>query len=220
MKPLLAFDLDGTLIDSAQDIADAVNLTLTRHGKKKVAFETVVAHIGEGLRKLIMDFFPELKADQHASFQLEQEFLVDYENQMFNKTQVYPGVFDFLKTWEGPISIITNKNEAPAKALVHHLGLHQFSWIEILGADSLPEKKPSPLPLQTVMSLAQRSPQTTIMIGDGTPDLLSAQRAGTHSIAIGFGYTSSEILQTYQPSAFLSSYSNLDKLIKGLGFLN
>lgn len=218
MKPLLVFDLDGTLIDSAADIADAVNATLTRYGHSEVPFDVVVSHIGEGLRKLIGDFFPEKHRHPELLRRIEWEFLQTYEEKMFNQTRLYPGVLDFLRSWKGPIGIITNKNEAPAKALIRHLGLYQFPWIRIFGADSLPEKKPSPLPLQTMMTLAQRGAEQTLMIGDGTPDMLSAQKAGVRSVAIGFGYTAPDILQQYQPAALLEHYTQLGKLIEGLGF--
>lgn len=218
MKPLLVFDLDGTLIDSAQDIADAVNETLARHHKGTVSFETVVAHIGEGLRKLISDFFPEEQAFPERAHQLEREFLTIYEERMLNQTGVFPGVIEFLQKWQGPIGIITNKNEAPAKILVQHLELHRFPWVEVFGGDSLREKKPSPYPLQKMMALAGRDPEQTLMIGDGIPDMLSAQRAGVRSVAIGFGYTHLDILKQYQPAACLSHYSELDKLIESLGF--
>lgn len=219
MKPLLAFDLDGTLIDSAHDIVDAVNITLHRYHKSTLGHDLVVSHIGEGLRKLIRDFFPEYHHLPHRLHEIELEFLVVYEEQMFNKTKIYPGVVEFLQQWQGPIGIITNKNEAPAKALLKHLGLDRFRWVEVFGADSLSEKKPSPLPLQTLMKLAERTPEQTLMIGDGTPDMLSAQRAGVRSVAIGFGYTDRNILKTYHPGAFLEHYSDLHKAVESFGFL-
>lgn len=213
IKPLLTFDLDGTLIDSAADIADAVNLTLNNHDKPSVDFPTVVAHIGDGLRKLISDFFPEIPNNDPMHSVIEQEFFKTYESVMLNKTQVFPGVFEFLESWDGPIGIITNKNLHPTKILVEHLGLNRFQWVEVFGADSWPEKKPSPLPLQKMMALANRDHRQTFMIGDGTPDMLSAKNANTKSIAINFGYTKLEILKQYQPSAVLNHYSELAELI-------
>jgi phosphoglycolate phosphatase len=218
MKPLLAFDLDGTLIDSARDITNAVNITLLRHGKSTVPYDTVVAHIGEGLRKLLIDFFPEYLNLPDILDKIELEFLHCYEEEMLKETKVYPGVIDFLTHWHGPIGIITNKPIIPTKILVEHLGLKRFPWIEIYGADSLAEKKPSPLPLHTMMRLAGRPSQHTIMIGDGIPDMQSAINAGVRSIAINFGYTSKNILQKYSPSALLEHYSELPKVLQTLGY--
>lgn len=213
MKPLLVFDLDGTLIDSAPDIITAANMTLQRHGKPKQSDEQITSHIGEGLRKLIDDLFinDQLPAEQLRA--IENEFLQTYQTVMFEKTRIYPGVEEFLTQYDGPIGIITNKNVGPAKALVNHLGLNRFPWVQVFGADSLSEKKPSPLPLQTMMGLAGSTPENTIMIGDGIPDMISAQRAGVAAIGIGFGYTKTEVLQTFAPIAVLADYGELHGIV-------
>lgn len=215
MNPLLVFDLDGTLIDSAPDIITAVNRTLVDNNKKSLTHEVIIAHIGEGLKKLIADIFIEDNLAPSQLIELEMEFLRNYEDEMFNQTRVFPGVEQFLCHYQskGPMAIITNKNEAPAKAILKHLGLDRFPWVNVFGADTLEERKPSPLPLQTMMKLAGHTPQNTYMIGDGIPDVLSALRAGVPSIAIGFGYTEVDLLQTYDPKAVLSHYKDLSSLL-------
>lgn len=216
MNPLLVFDLDGTLIDSTPDIVVAVNRTLESNGKKALSDEIIISHIGEGLKKLIADIFMEDNLDPGKLIEIEMEFLGIYEQEMFNQTRVFPGVEDFLTQYQGPIAIITNKNETPAKALLRHLGLDRFPWLNVFGADTLEERKPSPLPLRTMMKLAGHSPQNTFMIGDGIPDVLSALRAGVPSIAIGFGYTSTHLLQEYEPRGILSHYLDLPELLTKL----
>lgn len=100
------------------------------------------------------------------------------------KLQIFWASRIFLQNYSGKIGIILNKNERMAKDH-HSLRLRSITlgWL-FLGADTLAEKKPSPLPLQTMMQMAQTTPDNTIMIGDGTPDMVSAQRAGVRSIAI------------------------------------
>lgn len=213
MNPLLAFDLDGTLIDSAPDIIRAVNRTLKLYNKPVQTDEVVIAHIGEGLRKLIADLFQSEKLTDPEIDEVQKNFLKIYEEEMVEETSIFPGAEDFLANYTGPIAIITNKNEAPAKRIIKHLGLHRYPWVNVFGADTLAEKKPSPLPLQAMMKLAQRDPASTIMIGDGIPDMVSAQRAGVASIAIGFGYTQVEILKKYEPRAVLGHYSELSSLL-------
>lgn len=216
MNPLLVFDLDGTLIDSAPDIVVAVNRTLANHSKPTLSDETIVAHIGEGLKKLIADIFAPDNLDPGTLMGLEAEFLQIYEEEMLGQTRIFPGVEKFLSAYQGPMAIVTNKNERPAKKIIQHLGLDRFPWVEVFGADSLAERKPSPLPLQTVMKLAGHTTQNTFMIGDGIPDMVSAQRASVPSIAIQFGYTTQTILETYSPRAVLSHYDELSSLIKRL----
>lgn len=216
MAKLLCFDLDGTLVDSAKDIANAVNRTLIELEKPPLEYDLIVSHIGDGLRALLKGVFPEApKGFDEES--LVQRFLDIYEEEMLKSTTLFPGVEEFLLRWTqggGQIGIITNKNEAPAKILVQHLGLDRFPWVDVFGADTLRERKPSPLPLQTMMAKAGRSPQETLMIGDGTPDMASAKAAGVDAIAIGFGYTTLEILQKYEPLAVLHHYSHFSELIE------
>ncbi len=73
------------------------------------------------------------------------EFLRIYEEEMFNQTRIFPGVEDFLTQHKGPMAVVTNKNEVPAKAIIKHLGLDQFPWRQVYGADSLAEQSPDPL---------------------------------------------------------------------------
>lgn len=218
MKPLLIFDLDGTLVDSAHDIAEALNLTLKNNGRQPIPHAKIVEHIGDGLRKLLIDFFPEYQNDLVAEAQLEQEFLANYEEVMLNNTTIFPGVESFLTSWNGPLGIITNKNEAPAKILIQHLGLHRYPWVDIFGADTLAEKKPSPLPLRTMMKKANYLPAQTLMIGDGTPDILSAKAAGVKSVAIAFGYTSVETLRQLGATEVLPHYDQMYETLKKMGF--
>lgn len=215
-QPLLVFDLDGTLIDSAPDIVVAVNRTLSNHGKKQLDDATIIAHIGEGLKKLLADLFIGDHLEPAAVINLEMEFLRIYEEEMFTRTRIFPGVENFLSSYEGPVAIITNKNELPAKAILKHLGLSRFPWVEVFGADTLAERKPSPLPLNTMMGLAGHDRTNTLMIGDGIPDMVSAQRAGVSALAIEFGYTSPADLKKYEPKAFLRGYHEFPQVLKSL----
>ncbi|MGZ3772903.1 MAG: HAD family hydrolase [Bdellovibrio sp.] len=216
MNPLLVFDLDGTLIDSAPDIIVAVNRTLAHHGKNKLNDDVIVSHIGEGLKKLIADLFLEENLDPDKIIELEMEFLRIYDEEMLKRTKIFDGVEEFLTNYSGPISIVTNKNEGPAKTILKHLGLDKFPWAHIFGADSLEERKPSPVPLKTVMKLTGHEPHNTFMIGDGIPDVLSALRAGVPSIAIGFGYTATSLLKEYDPKGVLQHYHELPRLLSKL----
>ncbi|HEY8272518.1 MAG TPA: HAD hydrolase-like protein [Pseudobdellovibrionaceae bacterium] len=218
--PLLIFDLDGTLIDSAKDISSALNKTLTFYNKSTLPHEVIVNHIGEGLLKLLSDFFPEHKNSPPHEYQhIYLHFLNTYEEEMHKTTRLYPGAVEFLRQYPGPKGIVTNKNEAPAKKVLHHLNLlahEEISWVGVFGADTFSECKPHPLPLQEMMKLAKHSKTTTFMIGDGIPDMKAAQAAGVGAIAVEFGYSKIEILQKYNPVATLPSYATLHSLIKEL----
>ena len=214
MLPLLAFDLDGTLVDSAPDIVSAVNIVLTRHHKPALPYETIVAHIGDGLRQLITDAFAPYHPSERSQRDIELEFYSTYEQEMLKLTKPFPGVMEFLASYKGPIGVITNKSERPARIILDHLGFDAFPWVQIYGGDTCEEKKPSALPLEKMMALAQRSPQNTLMIGDGTPDMGTAQNSGATAVAITFGYSALAILEKYQPRFFLHHYRELPKIIE------
>lgn len=218
MTRLLCFDLDGTLVDSAGDIATAVNRTLVEFSKEPLPYDLIVSHIGEGLRVLLQGVFHSLPPGMTTDALVER-FLAVYEEEMLKTTLPFSGVTDFLDRWVadgGLIGVITNKNEAPARRLIEHLELHRYPWVDIFGADTLPERKPSALPLQTMMRKAGVTSAETLMIGDGTPDLVSAKAADVRSVAIEFGYSSKEVLARYHPTTYLSRYQDLHRVIRDL----
>lgn len=141
MLPLLAFDLDGTLVDSAPDIVSAVNIVLTRHHKPALPYETIVAHIGDGLRQLITDAFAPYHPSERSQRDIELEFYSTYEQEMLKLTKPFPGVMEFLASYQGPIGVITNKSERPARIILDHLGFDAFPWVQIYGGDTWEEKK-------------------------------------------------------------------------------
>ena len=116
--PLLIFDLDGTLIDSAADIHVALNHMLKNHNRPSVDLKTLTSHIGDGLTKLVNDFFPEFIIDSRENTQRVDEFLELYRGEYLTKlTVLYPGVFEFLQNYQGPKALVTNKAIQRAAAI-------------------------------------------------------------------------------------------------------
>lgn len=212
--PLLIFDLDGTLIDSADDLLFAMNSMLTKHQRSSVDRATLVAHIGDGLYKLVNDFFPEFPIQSHENIEKVDEFLKIYEEHLTHRTLLYPDVFDFLNRYKGPKALVTNKNIKPTQLIFQHFKLDQMNWVSLIGGDSLAEKKPSALPLTHVMNLIGYSAENTWMIGDGRPDMISAQAAGCKKVAVHYGYSKPEELAIYKPQHVLKRFSDLRQLLK------
>ncbi len=214
MLPLLAFDLDGTLIDSAQDITTALNFVFTSYQKPILQKCEVIPYIGNGPRQLINQTFSSENLDHAMINELYQLFIDTYYQVMLETTSLYPGVFDFLNQYKGPIGIITNKPIQPTRKILKHLGIDHFPWIDIYGADSLSEKKPSPLPLKTMMKKANREPRASMMIGDGIPDMESGLNAGAKIIAVSYGYSELDLLEKYQPNQILHQFKDLSTILE------
>lgn len=211
--PLLIFDLDGTLIDSAQDIHIAINKMLALNGRKLVDFPTLVSHIGDGLKKLVNDFFPEYHIESKENEIKVVEFLKIYEQNMVEHTKLFPDVAQFLQSYEGAKAIVTNKNIQPTLEILEHFSLQNLPWVAVIGGDSLAERKPSAMPLRHVMEKAQTAAAQTWMIGDGRPDMLSAKAAGCLKVAVHYGYSTEAELAIYQPDHVLKTFSDLKGLI-------
>jgi phosphoglycolate phosphatase len=211
---LLIFDLDGTLIDSAPDIVATTHALFTERGVPLLEEETVVAAIGEGLKQLVFSLFPETHGDPRLLRQLEDDFYRHYENNLILRTTIYEGVETFLGSNRKKIAIVTNKYALLAERTVTGLGLDRYPWLRVYGADSLPNRKPHPLPLIEVMKVAGVSREQTVMIGDGIPDMIAARRAGVHSIGVTFGYSKPEILRARGASLLMDAYRDLPELLR------
>ena len=137
----LIFDLDGTLVDSAPDIVDTTNFLMRARGRSPLPEATIVAAIGEGLKKLVHDLFPETHGNPEEQARLEADFFQAYEDHLLKKTTVYPGVQEFLKKWPGKIAVVTNKYEKMAVQTLEGLGLMTHPWVCVFGAETFPNDK-------------------------------------------------------------------------------
>ncbi|MBK8158860.1 MAG: HAD hydrolase-like protein [Rhodospirillaceae bacterium] len=144
----LVFDLDGTLIDSAPDIADAVNTLLQELGKAPLALEAVKSMIGDGAPVLLARALKAAGSPQTAG-QLMPRFKIHYEAASTNRTALYPKVREILEEFrrEGRhLALCTNKPSATTRVVLDHFGLSAL-FQSIIGGDSLKERKPAREPL-------------------------------------------------------------------------
>lgn len=213
---LVIFDLDGTLIDSAADIVDTTNELLRQYGEPELPTATVVAAIGEGLKQLIHGCFPKLASSPEAVRKIDRDFYELYRANMMRKTEVFPGIREFLSATPYKTAIVTNKYEDLTLVTLEKLELHRHPWVKVFGADSLAHKKPHPLPLQEVMKAAGVSPAETVMVGDGLPDMGAAKAAGVRALACEYGYCAAEKLVAAGAFATVKSPWDLAQALNGL----
>ena len=191
MKPpygLLVFDLDGTLIDSSQDLAQSVNATRADAGLAPLSAATVASYVGNGAETLIRRALGAGAADDTVSRGLAF-FLRYYRAHMLDHTVLYDGVREALHGWHAsglPMAVLTNKPEAFSRSLVAGLGVgHCFA--RVYGGNSFPAKKPDPRGLRSIMREFGFSPPATMMVGDSCVDVLTARNAGTACAGVSYG---------------------------------
>lgn len=214
---LAIFDLDGTLIDSAPDIVDTTNSLLRQYGEPELPDATIVSAIGEGLRQLIHSCFPQLANSEESIQKIDRDFYRLYRANMVRKTVVFPGIHEFLESSPYKIAIVTNKFEDLTHLTLEKLELNRYPWVKVFGADSLPERKPHPLPLFEVMRAASVTANETVMIGDGLPDMGAAKAAGVRSLACEYGYCAAEKLIAAGATSTVKSPQELSQALLRLG---
>jgi phosphoglycolate phosphatase len=197
---LIVFDLDGTLIDSRQDLCNSVNATLTNFSLRPLPDETIASFIGDGAAMLIRRALampgelPAGASPEEAFFdEAFAYFLAYYRAHKLDYTQVYPGVIESLEALKimpdgtsRPMAVLTNKPVGPARAICEGLGLSPY-FFRIYGGDSFATKKPDPLGLITLMREAGTIPAETVMIGDSDVDIRTARNAGAWALGCSFG---------------------------------
>ena len=182
------FDLDGTLIDSRQDLAESTNELLVSYGAAPLSFDEATSFVGDGARVLVERALAASALDVDVNAALDR-FLTIYDRRLLNYTTPYDGVPELL-AWaasQAPVAVLTNKPTGPAVRLLEALGLAPFvRWT--IGGDAGFARKPDPSALQHLMSDAGAQPERTLMVGDSMVDVETGRRAGAHVCAAGYGF--------------------------------
>ena len=194
MLKLLIFDLDGTLVDTSLDIADAVNYAVEPLGKSRYSVEEIKAMVGSGITKLFRSLIPPESSIPEES--IIKRFLDYYSAHLLDNTKAYPYVKETLSRLGDHYkkAVISNKREGFSREILEGIGILQFFDI-VLGSDSVREQKPSPVPVLEVMKRFGAAKDEAVMIGDSSYDIEAAGAAGTKVIAVTYGFRSRETLK-------------------------
>ncbi|APF39294.1 phosphoglycolate phosphatase (plasmid) [Chelatococcus daeguensis] len=203
----ILFDLDGTLVDSARDLTDAVNALLAEEGLPQVSLAAVKSMIGDGAAKLVERALAATGGDLSRLPAHVVRFLAIYETGAAGHTAAYPGVPEVLHELKRRglrLAVVTNKPYAATMDILEALGLAGF-FGAVIGGDSLPERKPHPAPLQAALARLEVSPEAAIMVGDNYHDVEAARAAGVRAFAVTYGYS-------HRPHAELGADRLLDTM--------
>lgn len=220
-KKVIIFDLDGTLIDSVPDLALAVNFMLTELNHDIFSEDIIREWVGNGAQTLVKRALSGCSTISNTlDIQLFDSaleiFLNFYKNNLSVQTVMYKGVattLKKLKEYGYILTIVTNKPYDFVEPILKGLNINHFFSLT-LGADSLKEKKPSPLPLLHICEAYNINVSQAIMIGDSKNDIVAANNCNMHSIGVTYGYNYGESISTYKPTFIVNNFSHISDVLK------
>jgi phosphoglycolate phosphatase len=185
---LLVFDLDGTLVDSSQDLADSVNALLHELGAPELPPDAVTGMVGDGAATLVRRALVTAGVEVNPRQALER-FLDHYDRRLLATTKPYAGMVETLEALRPTyaLAVLTNKPAAASMRLLEGLGLLKF-FPEVIGGDTPFGRKPDPAGLLALISRASATPETTLLVGDSPVDLATAQRADARICLARYGF--------------------------------
>jgi phosphoglycolate phosphatase len=185
---LIVFDLDGTLIDSRHDLADAANALIVESGGRPLPVEAITSMVGEGAPLLVRRALKAAGVDVDVRSALAR-FLELYDERLLVHTRLYDGTKDALEALapRATLAILTNKPQRPTERILDGLAIASFfRWT--IGGDTAHGRKPDPAGLDHLMSAAGTAPSDTVMVGDSAIDLRTARAAGTRVCLVRYGF--------------------------------
>ncbi len=207
----VVFDLDGTLIDSKDDLILSVNATLTKLGRPVLPTGQISGYIGQGAPLLIRRALGDAATDEECRRGLEF-FLAYYETHKMDHTTVYPGVREALAQLSSlSMAVLTNKPARISRRILQELGLADC-FRAIYGGNSFPTKKPDPLGMHTIHKEFGVIPRETILIGDSEIDVQTARNAGAWAGSVTYGFGAHR-LEEFPPDFFLHDLAPLPPLL-------
>lgn len=209
---LFLFDLDGTLVDSREDIVHAVNAALIAMALPACSPAEVIRHVGEGMELLVQRVLFKVTGVEPNPRQVDTGvglMLEEYRRHLIGTTSLYPGVRETLNALRGAeFGLISNKKEEFCRGILDAFGLADLFDV-VLGGDSLPRRKPDPTPLLNAMFRCGAAPEETVMVGDSPTDIFAGKAAGVATCGASYGFRSREELVTAGCDVIIDSFTEL-----------
>jgi len=213
MKPirLLIFDLDGTLVNTLEDITHSVNFTLGKLGRPLLHLDTVRQYVGDGMTMLLSR-----SLGMHADL-LEEAigiYTVHQSRNLVVRSHLYPGVKETLAYFRSlPMAVVTNKTLEFSEPLLDKLGIRRYFGM-VIGADAGLPLKPAPDAFLRIMKGLSIGKEYAAVVGDGTTDVLAGKAAGITTCAVTYGFRSEDELRQVGPDHVISAFPELKKLFR------
>ena len=216
---LILFDLDGTLVDSAPDLAAAIDRMLAALGRPAAGEAKVRGWIGHGMPMLVRralsgEMWP--KADPPDFQQGLTLYMGFYGEAMAEQTRLYSGVIECLeeiRAMEIPMACVTNKHSRFTRALIEKMGVLEY-FVVLASGDEFKSPKPDPAPLLSVAARLGVDPLTALMVGDSSADAKAAKAAGMMLAMVSYGYHGDTPVETFEPDLLIDSLEMLPRYVK------
>jgi phosphoglycolate phosphatase len=191
------FDLDGTLVDTSRDLADALSYAVSPWGLDPFGPDETKPLVGEGIDRLILKALVPMgkeDAERHAP-EAMRRFVKHYSENLTTHSRPYEGVDETLRELSNAfgLAVLSNKRTAMCEGILKNLGLAEH-FLLIAGGDTVPEKKPSVLAARYVLDTLGAQPEETALVGDSSIDIQTAKAAGIFSVAVPYGFRPRETL--------------------------
>ena len=215
-RTTIVFDLDGTLVDTAPDLIDTLNIILGREGMPPVPYEQGRVSIGGGARAMISRGLA-AEGRQVSPAELDKmfvDFIAHYSAHIADRSRPFPGVeraLERLADGDFILAVCTNKLEGLSRQLLDTLDLSRH-FAAICGQDTFAVQKPDPVILKRTIATAGGDANAAIMVGDSATDVLTARAAGVPVIGVDFGYTEKPISE-FAPDCVISHFDELQAVI-------
>ena len=211
----LLFDLDGTLIDSREDIADSANALRISRGLEPLSLDVIGSYIGDGIEALVRQLMgPEFESTLPV---LVDEFRSHYNEHCVVKTYLYDGVLPTLQALRAAgyaMAVVTNKPEKISLRILEKLGVGGC-FGAVIGGNTVANKKPHPQPLEEACRRLGLPLSASCMIGDSRVDIEAGKNAGIPSIAIKDGIGDQALLAAAGPDLTLAAFGELTQHLRG-----
>ena len=215
----IAFDLDGTLLDTIHDLAAAINLTLERLGDAPLPKDTIRTMVGKGVANLVRRALAASRGVEPSEVDEQRALAIyeaAYEKLLGRETSVFPGVregLERLATAGFGLACVTNKASRFTRPHLDRAGLGDYFSL-VIGGDSLLAKKPDPLPLKQAARHFGVTPDRLLMIGDSVNDTQAARAAGCPVLCVPYGYNEGRPVQSLDCDGIVSSLDELPERIR------
>jgi len=215
---MVLIDLDGTLIDSVPDLAYCVDALMAELGLPARGEAKVRQWVGNGIERLVKRALLDQldgEPDQALLDKALPNYLALYKDNLSQRSRLYPGVqegLQFLHDAGYKLGCITNKAAAFTEPLLKGLGIYDYFRIVVSG-DTLPVKKPDPLPLLHAAQFFKVEPSQALMVGDSISDVKAARAAGFQVVCVSYGYNHGQDIRDAHPDAVIDSMAQLSGML-------